>query len=242
MNRAFGYIWGTLAVLALWWLLGALVASPAFPTPEATIPVLVDNAPAILPEFATSLWRILLSMLIGTVLGAPMGLMLGRSRRADRILEPVLYILYPIPKIVFLPVIFVFFGLGGEGKVVIISIAVFFQMVVSMRDAAKSIPDSAISSVRAFGANRVQLFTNVVLPATLPALFTSLRVTTATAVAILFIAESMAGSSGLGYFIMHSWSLLEYKRMFAGIVAMSIMGVIIYEAFYLAERKLSRGI
>ena len=240
MRRALGYVWGTLAVIALWWLLGACVASPALPTPEATIPVLVDNASVIWPQFTLSLWRILASMFIGTLLGAPLGLILGRSQRADKILEPILYILYPIPKIVFLPVIFVFFGLGGEGKIVIITIAVFFQMVVSMRDAAKDIPESALIAVRSLGASRLQVFSNVVLPSTLPALFTALRVTTATAVAILFIAESMAGSTGLGYFIMHSWSLLEYKQMFAGIIAMSVMGVLIYEAFYIAERKLHR--
>ena len=240
MRRAVGYIWGTVAVVILWWLLGVLVASPALPTPIDTIPVLVDNAQAIVPEFLISFWRIIASMLIGTLLGAPLGLILGRSKRADAVLEPILYILYPIPKIVFLPVIFVFFGLGGEGKIIIITIAVFFQMVVSMRDAAKEIPESSIEAVRSLGANRLQLFTNVILPATIPALFTALRVTTATAVAILFIAESMAGSSGLGYFIMHSWSLLEYPKMFAGIIAMAIMGVVIYEAFYIAERRLHR--
>ncbi len=234
MRRVFGYIWGTVAVLVLWWALGAAVDSPALPTPDATIPVLIDNAASITPDFFTSFWRILASMLIGTALGAPIGLILGRSQRADRIIEPILYILYPIPKIVFLPVIFVFFGLGGEGKIVIISIAVLFQMVVSM-------PESAMTAVRSLGASRLQTFTNVVLPATLPALFTALRVTTGTAVAILFIAESMAGSTGLGYYIMHSWSLLEYTRMFAGIVAMAIMGVIIYEAFYLAERRLNKA-
>ena len=110
-----------------------------------------------------------------------------------------------------------------------------------MRDAARSIPESAMMAVRSVVASRLQTFTNVVLPATLPALFTALRVTTGTAVAILFIAESMAGSTGLGYYIMHSWSLLEYTRMFAGIVAMAIMGVIIYEAFYLAERRLNKA-
>lgn len=240
MRRFIGYIWGTLVVLLLWWLLALAVSSPALPTPEATIPVLVDNASVIAPDFAVSFWRIVTSMLIGTLLGAPVGLALGRSRCADRILEPVLYILYPIPKIVFLPVIFVFFGLGGEGKVIIISIAIFFQMAVSMRDAAVAIPESSVFAMRSLGANRWQMFVDVVVPATLPALFTALRISTGTAVAILFIAESMAGSTGLGYFIMHSWSLLEYTQMFAGIIAMAIMGVVIYEVFHIAEKRLKK--
>lgn len=187
-----------------------------------------------------SLWRILLAMLIGKVLGAPLGLLLGLSRAADRFLTPVMYILYPLPKIVLLPILFVLLGIGGEAKVALIAIAVFFQMVITMRDAAKAVPKESVDAMLSFGAGRGLVFVDVVVPETLPSLFSALRVTTASAVAILFIAESMAGSTGLGYFIMHSWSILEYTRMFAGIIAMAVMGVLLYEAFDFAERRLTK--
>lgn len=240
MNKAVGYIWGTLLVIALWWGLAAAIGSPALPTPAATVPALADNISKIVPEFGVSLGRILLAMLIGTVLGAPLGLLLGLSRTADRFLTPVMYILYPLPKIVLLPILFVLLGIGGEAKVALIAIAVFFQMVVTMRDAAKAVPKESLDAMLSFGAGRARVFADVVVPETLPSLFSALRVTTASAVAILFIAESMAGSTGLGYFIMHSWSILEYARMFAGILAMAVMGVLLYEAFDFAERKLTK--
>lgn len=240
MRRALGYLWGTVFVIALWWALALALGSPALPTPDATWPALVESISAIVPEFAVSLGRILLSMLVGTALGAPLGLWIGFSKLGDRIFGPVLYVLYPIPKIVFLPVLFILFGLGGQAKVVLIAIAVFFQMLVTMRDAAKNVPAGAVLSLRSLGAGRWQVFREVVLPASLPDLFTALRITTGTAVAILFIAESMAGSSGLGYYIMHAWSLLEYERMFAGIVAMSVLGVLLYELFEVLERRLTR--
>lgn len=240
MNKAVGYIWGTLLVIALWWALAAAIGSPALPTPAATVPALADNFPKIVPEFGVSLWRILLAMLIGTVLGAPLGLFLGLSRTADRFLTPVMYILYPLPKIVLLPILFVLLGIGGEAKVALIAIAVFFQMVITMRDAAKAVPKESVDAMLSFGAGRARVFVDVVVPETLPSLFSALRVTTASAVAILFIAESMAGSTGLGYFIMHSWSILEYTRMFAGIIAMAVMGVLLYEAFDFAERRLTK--
>ena len=179
-------------------------------------------------------------MLIGTVLGVPAGLWIGRSRRGDQIFGPVLYVLYPVPKIVFLPVLFILFGLGGQAKVILISIAIFFQMVVTMRDAAKNVPQGAVVSLRSLGATKGQILREVVLPASLPDLFTALRITTGTAVAVLFIAESMAGSSGLGYYIMHTWSLLEYEQMFAGIIAMAVLGVVIYEAFEILEYRLTK--
>lgn len=240
MRKAAGYIWATVFVIAAWWLLAAVVDSPALPTPAATWPALCAQAGAIAPEFAVSFWRIIASMAIGTVLGAPLGLLLGRSRRADAVFGPVLYVLYPVPKIVFLPVLFVLFGLGGQAKVLLIGIAVFFQILVTMRDAAKNVEPGAVESMLSLGAGRWRIFADVIVPATLPDLFTALRITTGTAVAILFIAESMAGSSGLGYYIMHAWSLLNYEQMFAGIVAMGLLGVVLYEAFDVAERRLTR--
>ncbi len=240
MRKALGYVWGTILVIVLWWLCALAIGSPALPTPAATLPVLASSLGDIMPEFWVSLGRILLSMLIGALLGVPLGLWIGRSKRADAVLGPVLYVLYPVPKIVFLPVFFVLFGLGGEGKVVLIAIAVFFQMMVTMRDAAKNVPAGAVESMRSLGASKLAIYRDVILPATIPDLFTALRITCGTAVAILFIAESMAGSSGLGYYIMHAWSLLDYKQMFAGIVAMALLGVILYEAFDIAERRLTR--
>ena len=240
MRKLVGYLWGTVFVVALWWVLALAIGSPALPTPDATWPALVDNFACIMPEFWTSLGRIALSMLIGTVLGVPAGLWIGRSRRGDQIFGPVLYVLYPVPKIVFLPVLFILFGLGGQAKVILISIAIFFQMVVTMRDAAKNVPQGAVVSLRSLGATKGQILREVVLPASLPDLFTALRITTGTAVAVLFIAESMAGSSGLGYYIMHTWSLLEYEQMFAGIIAMAGLGVVIYEAFEILEYRLTK--
>ncbi len=239
MRKALAYIWGTALVLVLWWLLAAVLQSPALPTPLATLPVLADEAGAIWPHFWVSFERIMLAMAIGTMLGAPLGLLLGRSKRADALFGPVLYILYPLPKVVFLPVLFVLLGLGGEAKVVLIAIAVFFQMMVTMRDAAKAVPQPLLEAFWSLGATRWQGFCHVTVPLAVPSLFTALRVTTGTAVAILFIAESMAGSTGLGYFIMHAWSVLGYKQMFAGIVAMAVMGVVIYEAFDVAEKRLA---
>ena len=240
MRKALGYIWGTLFVIALWWVCAAAIGSPALPTPDATLPVLAANVGEIMPEFFVSLERILLSMFLGALFGVPLGLLVGRSRRADAIFGPVLYVLYPVPKIVFLPVLFVLFGLGGEGKIILIAIAIFFQMMVTMRDAAKNVPAGAIDSMRSLGAGRLAIYKDVILPATIPDLFTALRITCGTAVAILFIAESMAGSSGLGYYIMHAWSLLEFEQMFAGIIAMALLGVILYEVFDIAEKRLTR--
>ena len=234
------YAFAVAFVLAGWHITALLLNTPALPTPLETIGVFAKHAQALLPDFLTSLGRLAVSLLIGTVLGAPLGLFLGRSRIAGRLFSPVLYILYPLPKIVILPILLVLFGLGGAPKIALVTITVFFQVVVVMRDAAASIPDATLLSVRSLGAGTLAQWRHVVIPATLPELFTTLRVSTSVAIAVLFFSESIAGSTGLGYFIMNSWAMVNYPRMFAGIIALAALGFAVYVLFDVCERRLTR--
>ena len=234
------YVFAIVFVLAGWHITALLLGTPALPTPAETVGVFAKFAPALLPDFLTSLGRLAASLAIGVALGAPVGLFLGRSRVAGALFSPVLYILYPLPKIVILPILLVLFGLGGAPKIALVTITVFFQVVVVMRDAAASIPEATLLSVRSLGAGRLDLVRHVVIPATLPELFTTLRVSTSVAIAVLFFSESIAGSTGLGYFIMNSWAMVNYPRMFAGIIALAALGCGVYLLFDACERRLTR--
>lgn len=240
MRRLVGYIVALAVILLGWHLTSLALHSAALPTPIQTVPMLSKFAPQLLPAFGVSLYRVVIAMLIGTVIAMPLGLAVGRSPRLDALLAPILYILYPIPKIVFLPVLLVLLGLADAPKIVLIAITIFFQVLITVRDAAKAVPVGAVLSVRSLGATRLDIFTNVVVPASLPELFTALRISSGTAVAILFFAEAFAGQTGLGYFIMDSWSMVNYPRMFAGIIMMALLGVVLYEMFDFAERRLTR--
>ncbi|MDR0501675.1 MAG: ABC transporter permease [Coriobacteriales bacterium] len=238
--RLAGYIISLLAILAGWQLLSIIVHSPALPAPIDSIQMLIRHAPQIVPHLGTSLYRVVVSMALGTIAAVPLGLAIGRSPRLDTMFAPFLYILYPIPKIVLLPVLLVLLGLADAPKIVLITITIFFQVLVTVRDSAKAVPDASILSVRSLGASRWQVYRHVVVPACMPELFTALRISSGTAVAILFFAEAIAGSTGLGYFIMDSWGMIAYSRMFAGIIAMALMGVLLYEAIDAIERHVTR--
>lgn len=226
-------------VLAGWQLTSMALNTPALPAPLEAVSVFVSFAPSLWPHFQISFLRILMALVIGVVFGLPLGLFLGRSTIVGSLFTPALYILYPLPKIVILPILLVLMGLGGAPKVALIAITVFFQVVIVMRDAARAVPEETVDSVRALGASRLDVWRHVVLPATLPQLFTTLRVSSAIAIAVLFIAEAFAGSTGLGYFIMNAWSMVSYPRMFAGIIALAFLGVVVYETFDIAERALT---
>ena len=240
LRKIGGYVFAVAFIVAGWWITALIVNSPALPTPPQTFEVLGANAPTLVPYFLTSAYRVVVSLLIGTALAVPIAQICARSRTLDTLFAPVLYLLYPIPKVVLLPILLVLLGLADAPKIVLIALTVFFQVLVAVRDAVRSVPQGAVLAARSLGAGRWGMYRHVVVPATLPAVFTSLRIGVGTAIAVLFIAEAMAGSTGLGYFIMQSWSMVNYPRMFAGIIALALLGLVLYALFDLAERLLTR--
>lgn len=239
-RKPLGYLIAVAILLGGWQLLSLALDSPALPGPAEALPLFVDLAPELLPHGVLSLARVLAAMAIGTVLAVPLGLAVGRSEKADAIFAPLMFLTYPVPKVVFLPVLLVLFGLGNASKVVLIALIIFFQILLTARDAAKAVPAGAVLSVRSLGAGRLDIARHVVFPAALPEIFTALRIGTGTAVAVLFFAESIAGTDGLGWFIIDAWGLIGYPRMFAGILAMALMGVLLYEALDALEAVTTR--
>ena len=236
LPRPVDYVLATVVVLAAWQLAAVAIGSPALPTATAAVQALWHSRAAIAPQTLASLWVIVGSTLIGMAAGLPLGLILGRMHLPDRLLSPIVFLLYPIPKVVFVPVLLVLLGLGNAPKVVLIALVIFFQTVVSTRDAARSVNRDFVDAMLALGMTRWQVIWYLILPATLPAVCTAVRINIATAIAILFLAESIAGSSGLGYYIVAMWGRLDYPSMFAGIIALAILGVVLYEAVGLFER------
>jgi NitT/TauT family transport system permease protein len=171
---------------------------------------------------------------------AALGLASGRSRRLDALVSPFVYLLHPLPKIAFLPVIMLFLGLGDPAKIFLIGIIIFGQILVSARDAARAVPEALIESLRSLGASRAALIRHVVFPYALPALLSALRVGLGTAIAVLFMAESFASEEGLGWYVIDAWTRVDYPDMYAAILALSIFGLACYLAVDGAEAYLCR--
>jgi len=219
-----------LALLALWQALAMLLHQPILPTPVVVIQVfVVELGRGLLGDFLASLWRVVASMALSVLLAAPAGLVLGQSARYNRIFSPLIYLIYPIPMVVFVPVVLLFLGVGDLAKILIIFLILFFQVLVLVRDQAATLRPELIQSVRSLGAGRRALFRFVYLPASLPAILTALRQSVGTAIAVLYIAESFATQRGLGYYIaLEGSTLFNYPAMYAGILAMSLLGLGLY--------------
>lgn len=238
MKRRDAFV-AALGILLVWQVMAMIVDLPILPAPFKVFRVFITELQnGLLNHFAFSLWRVFAGMALSVLVAAPVGLAIGGSRKLNRFFSPLIYLLYPIPKVVFVPVVILFLGIGDAAKITIMFLILFFQIVVLVRDQAAGLPPQLIQSLQSLGAGRRALFRFVYLPASLPAILTALRQSIGTAVAVLYITELSATKYGLGYYIYYNGStLLDYPAMYAGVMAMSLLGLGMYFSVDWFERK-----
>lgn len=235
------YILALIFLILTWQLAASALKTEALPGPVSVlVSFVLQMGGSLSGHFFISTYRVLTSMILALATAVPIGIAMGRIRRVDALASPLVYLTYPVPKIAFLPLILLLFGLGDGSKIFLIAFILFFQILVTTRDAAREIPREHILSMRSLGANRAQKAVHLVLPAVLPNILTSLRIGIGTAIAVLFFVESFATNHGLGYFILDSWSRLDYESMYAGIVGMGVLGVVLYEGVEILDRTLCK--
>ncbi|GAP18172.1 ABC transporter permease [Levilinea saccharolytica] len=232
--------WALLALMGAWQALAMVIQRPILPSPVVVLGVFFAEIFGELGgHFLASLWRVTASMVISILLAAPAGLALGQSQRLNQIFAPVIYLLYPIPKVVFVPIVALFLGINDLSKIVMIFLILFFQILVLVRDQAEGIRPELVYSVRSLGAGRRALFRFVYWPASLPAVLTAVRQSIGTAVAVLYVVELVATSRGLGYYIyIHGSTFMDYSKMYAGVLAMSLLGLGLYFLADVLHRRL----
>jgi len=232
----------TVVFFVLWHVVAICMNKAFLPTPLASFSAFfrIVAGGEIMGHFFVSAWRIVLSLVVAGVPAVLLGLWMGQSKVVYSFLSPFIFFLYPLPKVVFLPIIVILTGIGNAPKIILIALVVFFQVVVVAMDASKSVPASAIQSIRSLNAGKFQIYCHLILPFAMPQIFTSLRISLGTATAVLFLAETFASADGIGYFIMDSMSRRAFDLMYAGIIAMALLGLAVYAAIGFAERYFCR--
>lgn len=226
------------ALFLFWTFLSLLMDRPVLPAPWVALGTFYRIFfPTLLPHLLQSTFRVLLSLLLALVLGALTGLSIGRWQVVDSLTSPLIYLTYPIPKIALLPVLMGIMGIGEASKIFLISLIIFYQILVTTRDAVREISRQLICSVVSLGANEWELFKHVYFPASLPKIITSLRISLGTAMAVLFLTETFATVRGIGYFILDASMRGRYDEVFAGIMAMSLLGLILFMIVDQLEKK-----
>lgn len=232
------YLYGVFIFLATWQVISMAVQLPIIPAPGQV----AENLAAIfMSQIAIhgfySLWRILAGVLLAVIIGIPLGLCMGYFPGWDRLLSPIVYLTYPVPKIALLPVMMLLFGLGELSKILMIFLIVVFQVIIAVRDGVKGIPKETYYPLYSLGAGFFDVFREILIPASMPKFLTALRVAMATAVSVLFFTETFGTKYGMGFFIMDAWLRVNYLEMYSGIVILSGIGLVLFGTIDYLERK-----
>lgn len=213
----------------IWYIAYLLMNHSILPSPGSVYNAMFHlGAREVLLNVGYSLLRIFEGVALALVIGLLIGLLMGRSPVWNRLLDPVVYLTYPIPKIALLPVVMLFFGLGETSKVLMIMLILLFQVIISVRDGVKAIPDSTYDVLTSIGASAGQKFWNVTLPGALSVILSTIRISLGTAISVLFFTEIYGTEHGMGFFIMDAWLRLDYPEMYAGIMLFSLVGFVLF--------------
>jgi len=242
MKKQYRYMAAALFLLLCWQVISWIAGEIVIPSPGKVLLLLFSEMQKgrFWQHVGASSLRITAALVISFVLAVPLGLLLGTSKRLDRWMKPLIYLSYPVPKIVLLPLIFLVFGIGDSGKIAMLALILFFQLLITTRDAAREVSVEMKYSLLSLGGGRWDMFRHVIWPSCLPGVFTALRIATGTVVAVLFFVESIGTRFGLGFYILDAWGRADTTQMFVGILLLAGMGVILYESFDIMERVFCR--
>ncbi|MGE3909637.1 MAG: ABC transporter permease [Chloroflexota bacterium] len=228
-------------LLVLWELAvqARLLNRGFFPAPSAIGGAFLHLAGTTLPgDIAISMSRAAIGFLIGAIPAVLLGVVMGLVPLVRAALQPIVGALFSIPKVAILPLMIVIFGLGEGSKWAIISIAVFFQVLISTTAGVANIDRIYLDVGRNFGAGRLATFWTIALPGALPVIFAGIRLGWGVSLLLLVNAEMIAAKSGLGYLIWQSWQVYQIEEMYVGIVTVAALGMLSFWLLDLLEHWL----
>lgn len=228
-----------LTLLAIWYAVSASgwVNPMLLPAPNVVVASVWDmmvngySGVGMSVHISASLWRVLVAFVGGSLLGVALGLWRARSQVADAIWLIPSEILRPIPPLGLVPVFILWFGIGELSKILLIFVSVLLITMVNAREGAVGVKQELLRAAQMMGANRVQMFARVILPAALPQIMTGLRIAMGTALSILVAAELLGGDKGLGFVVLDAANFFRTPYVFAGVLIIGLIGLIIDRLF-----------
>jgi NitT/TauT family transport system permease protein len=224
----------SISALFLFWYLGTkyrlefYIRFKNVPTPYEVFKqaVEVSSSTKFLVNVGYSVRRILLGFFIAIAVGVPLGLMIGKYRRVRDLFMPVIEILRPIPAIAWVPMSIMLWPNNEAAIVFITFIGAFFPILLNTVHGVHSMDGVLIRAGRCLGAGEVRLFWNVILPGSLPHIFTGLAVGMGVAWVSLIAAEMISGQFGVGYFTWEAYSLVNYPAIVLGMITIGVLGLV----------------
>ena len=180
------------------------------------------------------------AFLLACLAALPLGLLMGRSRLAHLLLDPLLQLLRPVPVTAWLPMSMILFGLGARSAFFLVALGAFFPVLVNTVFAVRSVEPRLFEAAAMLGVSRARMFPLVVLPASLPGIFTGLRLGLGFAWVVIVVGEMTGVQTGLGAMIMDARQLSRSDIVVAGMVVIGALGFLSDAAVHALGRRLLR--
>jgi NitT/TauT family transport system permease protein len=185
---------------------------------------LLSTAP-LYANLGATLYEIVVSLVIGGVTGAIVGLVLGGNRFLSRAFEPYLHYLGPTPKIIFFPIMIMWFGVGGGSKIAMGALSCFFPVALSTAVGMRQIEPVLVRVGKSFRASTAQMVAKIYLPAIRPAMLTGLRLGMGVAVIGVLLAETKLSNRGLGYLVIQRYTTFDMPGMYALLIVVFLLAI-----------------
>lgn len=228
---------GFAGLIALWWIV-ALLRSDLMPTPPEA---LINNLDFILNPFyqrgpgdlgigwllIASLRRVLLGFLLGAAVAIPVGFLIGMSRPAMMALNPIIQVLKPVSPLAWLPIALAIFNLADPSAIFVIFITSLWPTIINTALGVSSVSKDYIDVARVLEMPRWRRITKIIWPASLPYIFTGLRISLGIAWLVIVAVEMLTGGIGIGFFVWDEWSRLNLSSVFLAVLVIGLTGLLL---------------
>ncbi len=237
MKRIVGFI-----IIILIWLFFSLMFQNQIPYPTDVILNFfkIFESELLIPT-KQSLTLLLTGLFLSVIVGVHIGFLMGLSKKFNQIVDPIVYSIYPIPKSALVQVLILVFASMFWMKTTLIFIIVVFPVIITVKDAVKTIPKEVFYQAKSLSLNKKEMYFDILIPAILPNLLSTLRISIGTSIAVLYLSETRGIASGLGYFIDNN-VVINNLNMFTGIFELSLIGYLLFISIDILEKKLCRWI
>lgn len=238
-EHVFGVL-SPLALLVLWQVLtqAGVLDERIFSQPTQVVQIiwqLLKNGE--LPSAsAITLRRLGLGLLAGGVPGLALGLLMGISRNARAIINPIVSATYPLPQVAMFPLVLLIVGLNDTSIIIMVALGPFFTMLITTMGATMNVNPVYLRVARSFKVKRRDIYLKVLIPAALPIIFSGIRLSVGLSLLGVVAAEFLVASNGLGYEIWHSWQILSLPESMAALVTAGLIGFLLLTACDVIQR------
>jgi NitT/TauT family transport system permease protein len=231
-----------IGLFAIWQAASLALHNDSFPTAiEAlrAIPSILGDQDSLV-NFGASLRRMVIGFGIAVAVSIPLGLMMGRSRAVASFFNPLLMVIYPVPKAALMPIIMLWLGVGDIAKTLVIFLGVSLPVIYHSFEGAKAVEEKMLWSGAAMGLSAAQRMMRIVLPAALPEILTGCRTGLVLALITMITSEMIARQSGAGNILFNALDMGQYDTVFAMIIIVGAMGICLDALFERIRARLVR--